>query len=372
MQVVLLQIFLWILRIILLLLILMIALIAIVMIVPVRYRMEGHLHEKKPTVRGRVTWFFYLFNMKFKYDEKFHMVIRVFGIKVYDSLGERNPENQKEIDKDSGVIENMADSMVQITNSEEDLNDTIKEFKSVEKTDTVTLEKYNGTSEYNTSPKEVNEYTLEDFEKEVEVLEKEEAELADKTIRKQKKSEKAFERKKFCQTSDNTIPKGKNKKTFEEIQEDFKIKIKDIFNKIKDILKKIQNRKLKADHYIELWNRRETQVTFQRAKKKLGKVLKALSPKSWKIEGNIGFLDPATTGKVMGAIGSLYPILGNKVSIIPDFENEIFKLDGNAKGHIRLGNLIYQVISLLLNRQCFKFIKLVFDERDGSKKKKEI
>ena len=67
MQVVLLQILLWILRIILFLLLLMLVLIAIVMIVPIRYQVEGDFHEKKPGMRGKITWFFYLIYMKFSY-----------------------------------------------------------------------------------------------------------------------------------------------------------------------------------------------------------------------------------------------------------------------------------------------------------------
>ena len=89
--------------------------------------------------------------------------------------------------------------------------------------------------------------------------------------------------------------------------------------------------------------------------------------------GNVGFADPSTTGKLMGTIGAMYPIVGNHVYVVPDFENEVLEVEGNMKGHIRLGNLTYQVISLLLNPHCIKFIKLVFDELSGSKnRKKEI
>lgn len=259
MQVVLLQILLWILRIILFLVLLIVALLAIVMIIPIRYRVEGELHEKKPGIRGKVTWFFYLVNMKFNYDEEFHMVVRVFGLKVYDSGQELSCEQEQPLK------------------------------------DTVIVEKIKG----------------------------------------------------------------------------IKIKIQDIVQKLKDIVRKIQDGKLKVEHYLELWNRKETQITFQRAKKKLVRVIKAILPRKWNVSGEIGFEDPATTGKIMGALGALYPIVGNRVQMIPDFENEVLEVEGKVKGHIRLGNLMYQLISLLLNRHCFKFIKLVFDELGGSKKKKK-
>ena len=73
MGVVLLQILQWILRIILFLLLLILILIAIILIVPIRYQAEGEFLEKKPGVRGKITWFFYLIYMKFCYDEEFRM-----------------------------------------------------------------------------------------------------------------------------------------------------------------------------------------------------------------------------------------------------------------------------------------------------------
>ena len=283
MQVVLLQILLWILRIILFLLLLVMVLIAVVMLVPIRYQVEGNLHQKKPCAWGRVTWFFYLINMKFKYEEEFHMDVRVFGFKVYDS--------SKEV--------------------------YCKKEPLVE--DTIIVDK----------------------------------------------------RKKKIDISKSTFNKKENKKSFDEKVEELKIKISSIVQKVKELWKKIQDGKIKAEHYFELWNKKETQVTFQRAKNKLGKVIKAIMPKKWYICGDVGLKDPSITGKMMGALGAMYPIVGNNVLIIPDFENEILELKGKAKGKIRLGNLVYQIISLLLNRYCFKFIKLVLDELGGSKKRKK-
>ena len=163
----------------------------------------------------------------------------------------------------------------------------------------------------------------------------------------------------------------KEKKSFSEKVEDIKSKIQDIIQKIQDIIAKIQDGKLKVEHYLELWNRNETQITFNRAKKKFGKMIIAVIPRRWMLAGEVGFDDPATTGKFMGVLGAMYPIFGNKVQIIPNFDNSVMNIEGKLKGHIRLGNLLYQIVSLLLNRHCFKFIKLVFDELGGSSKGKK-
>ena len=97
-------------------------------------------------------------------------------------------------------------------------------------------------------------------------------------------------------------------------------------------------------------------------------MIKAVLPRKWKLTGEIGLKDPCTTGQFMGALGAMYPILGNKVQIVPNFDVEVINIEGSVKGHIRLGNLLYQMVSLILNIHCFKFIKLVLDELSGSKK----
>lgn len=376
MQVVLLQILLWILRIILILLLLMIVLIAMIMIVPIRYRVEGQLHEKKPGLRGKVTWFFYLIHMKFIYEKEFHISVRVFGFKVYDSLCQEKSVKEKKSKKTDNIEENKSDNSVGL--EETTVKDTVVSVESPEsvfcKNNT---EGFNGNTEelqgVGNSSEELQgishsgEDELAAWEREVKAQEKEEEEFAKKVIKEQ---EKRFGSKKN-KSRDSSNKDKTNKKSLDERIEDFKIKIQGIIEKVKEILKKIQDGKLKVEHYLELWNRKETQITFQRAKRKFGKVLKALLPKKWKLLGNIGFQDPATTGKLMGAIGAMYPILGNNVQIVPDFENEVIELEGNMKGHVRLGNLTYQLISLLLNPHCFKFIKLVFDELGSSKKRKK-
>ena len=355
MQVVLLQILLWILRIILFLLLLMLVLIAIVMIVPIRYQVEGDFHEKKPGMRGKITWFFYLIYMKFSYEEEFHIVVRVLGIKVYDSLKESKAFKKNKIVSEKSV-ENTSNS--DITKEEVlENSDTNIDFPEVEVCNTEEDKKQVITSN--------TEDELAVWEREVEALEKEEAELASRIIHEQKTSEDNIGRKK------TTSRNNKNKKSLEEKIEDVKTKIVNVVEKVKEIWEKIQNGKLKVEHYLELWNRKETQITFQRAKRKFGKVIKAILPRKWNIDGNIGFEDPSTTGKLLGALGAMYPILGNHIRMIPDFENEVLEIEGKAKGHIRLGNLTYQLVSLLLNRHCFKFIKLIFDELGGSKKKKK-
>ena len=197
MQVVLLQILLWILRIILFLLLLMIVLLTIIMIVPIRYQVEGEFREKKPGIRGKITWFFYLIHMKFAYEDEFHIVVRVFGIKVYDSLSES--KSFKKIKKDSKK------SQEKTSNSdimkEEALENSDRDINSPE------VEVHNMEEDKNQEIISNTEDELAVWEREVEALEKEEAELASRIIHEQKTSDDNIGRKK--KTSKN----NKNKKS---------------------------------------------------------------------------------------------------------------------------------------------------------------
>ena len=330
MGVLLVQILQWILRIILFLILLVIGLLIIVLVVPIRYQAEGVFLEKKPGVRGKVTWFFYLIYVSFAYEKEFRLQARIFGLNVFDSAN----STQKKEKKTKKVNKKSADAV---------------ECENVDE---------NAAGQAENVPKENSEADMDEsvaWEKEMEAEAKDESEFINQSLQQET-------------TSAESSAKQKEKKSLSEKIEDIKLKIQGILQKIKNIISKIQEGKLKVEHYLELWNRKETQITLGRAKTKLGRMMKAVLPRKWKLTGEIGLKDPCTTGQFMGALGAMYPILGNRVQIVPDFEEEVINIEGSVKGHIRLGNLLYQVISLLLNRHCFKFIKMIFDELGSSKK----
>ena len=386
MGVVLLQILQWILRIILFLLLLLLVLLIIVLIVPIRYRAEGDFLEKKPGIRGKVTWFFYLIYMKFCYEGEFRMQVRVLGFKVFDSIdGASKPKAKK---KNREKVQSKSEDVTrEEKKAEESLNEGKKVTSENSTNDIVgnnisgsdhalsnSLEKKTENADEESVIQNVKCNAKEDdlaaWEKEIEAEAREEAELAKKITEKKEENELT---KQVIEKNEKVFETSaeKEKKTFSEKVEDIKSKIQDIIQKIKNIIAKIQDGKLKVEHYLELWNRDETQITFGRAKTKLVRMIIAILPKKWKITGEIGFDDPAMTGQFMGVLGAMYPILGNKAQIVPNFENAVINVEGNLKGHIRLGTLLYQLVSLILNRHCFKFIKLVFDELGSSKKTKK-
>jgi len=367
MEVVVLQILQWILRIILFLLLFLLIMLVVVLVVPIRYQAKGDFLEKKPGVRGKITWFFYLIYMSFAYEDTFHMQLRVFGIKVFDT-------KKKMIKSDSGQEQ-----------SEEILVEEgqIKENINVDGNTDCVLEDIHGhadaeiidTAEHVLEEKNTNmipaDENLTNKDSQTDVQDEAEQIFAEDSVGIQKTENiQSYDFEEIDQIAND---KKKEKKSFAQKMQELKLKVQELIQKIKDILNKIKEGKLKVEHYLELWNRKETQITFGRAKTKLGRMVKAILPGKWEITGEIGFDNPCTTGQLMGILGALYPIIGSRIKIVPNFENEIMQIQGRLKGHICLGNLLYQLVSLLLNRHCFKFIKLIFDELSGSKKSvKEI
>ena len=165
--------------------------------------------------------------------------------------------------------------------------------------------------------------------------------------------------------------KKKEKKTLSDIFSLIATNCMAFMKKIKEIWAGIREGKEKAEYYLSLWNASETQITLQRAKKKMGKMIKSMMPRKWELTGHVGCEDPAFTGCVMGVLGSLYPFTGNKVRMVPEFDQKIIILEGYIRGHICLGKILYQLVSFILNKHCMKVIKIMFEEF-GNSGKKEI
>lgn len=384
MGVVLLNILQWILRIVLFLLLFVFVLVMVVLVVPVRYQAEGEFIEKVPGIRGKVTWFFYLFYMSFVYEEDFLIQVRLFGFKIFDSAGSGMQKSGRKSSR--GMIDDSDDSLDEVYEiggaSEDNLNEKYETRASSEdslnercETQKISEDNLNERCE----TREISE-TLSDKMTETQAVDADSKVNNDESVYKKEikqtdgvvaEGEKYNFQEAMAEQEATDSETGKVKKSFAEKIESMKLKIQDIIQKVKDIFTKIKEGKLKAEHYLELWNRKETQVTFHRAKKKLWKMVKAILPGKWIVAGEIGFDNPCTTGQMMGILGALYPVFGNKIQIVPDFESEVMNIRAEVKGHIRLGNLLYQLVSLLLNKYCIKFIKLIFDELSSSKKSKK-
>lgn len=118
--------------------------------------------------------------------------------------------------------------------------------------------------------------------------------------------------------------------------------------KPKNKTKKIEELLEKKDKIMDLITDESHIDAFKKLKKAIFILLKRLKPV--KVDGKIrfGFEDPSTTGKVLGGISMFYPVFGDSLVIIPDFEKQILKGTIYLKGKIRICHFVSFLTRLIL------------------------
>ncbi len=136
------------------------------------------------------------------------------------------------------------------------------------------------------------------------------------------------------------------------ILKNIKYTIIKICDKIKHIVNNIRYYIdiLKSDTFRRAWSICSPQVFG---------LFKSILP--GKIQGNIkiGTGDPAGTGQVLAVYGILYPLIGNHIEIIPDFERQIVEGDLFIKGKITFFRLVKTAWIVYFNKDLRHLIKLL-------------
>lgn len=140
-------------------------------------------------------------------------------------------------------------------------------------------------------------------------------------------------------------------------------KIKYTFCKICDTIKNIKN---EISFYKELWKRPEGKAALLKVLSQLKYLWKKARPS--KLQGNVvfGTGDPAATGQILGILGTIYGVLPQGVSIIPDFEEERYEGTIQIKGKLKLIHVLLIVIRLLSDRNFKTIVKEIMD-REGDR-----
>lgn len=301
-----LQVLKWILWIILGLLIGIVFLAALVLLVPVRYRIEGEYQESSQVLWGRMSWLLSLVQFTFTYGNGGGKKLKLLGITIYDSTRRKKSPKPKRTPKPAPK------KKVHITGGQERSSDAEAEGKG-------------GREE----TESLKPYPIEgETKKETLVMEK--------------------------------APEEKKKSICEQIKE-IREGLVDLLREIKLFWETAQNKLEVINYYWDFWKKETTQSAWHKAKKRIGKGLKSILPRKWLLVGNIGFQDPSLTGQLMACVGILYPIHGGHLQIIPDFEESRLEVRGFAKGKIILGILLYQLLILILDKNCKALIQWILE-----------
>lgn len=137
-------------------------------------------------------------------------------------------------------------------------------------------------------------------------------------------------------------------------------KIKDKIGKIKDkirsVKEKIYHLNIKKNYILDMKDDERVRSGVGYAKDKFLLILKRILPK--KLNGYVAFgmEDPASTGKILGSVSAFFPIWGEHVTLVPDFENKRLEVDADLKGRIMIALLVIPALKVWFNKDI-KYIR---------------
>lgn len=295
---------------------LLLLLILLVLFVPIRYRLIGHKEGETLAFTAKVTYLLHLLSVRFEYPEPGSLIIRVFGIRIFDSAKQKEQDAEKKKGSDK-MSPKDNDKKTADEKLHEENDRILEETPGKDNAAADTFVKEDGNEEEEAGS---HEDLQENFPKEA----KEKKSLAERV-----------------------------KEIFQKIQ----YTIRSICDKIKSSLQKAEELKKTVTYYKDSITKRENRKLFGRAKKRLFKVLKSIRPRVLKADLHIGTGSPDTTGYLCAAYGMLSPVLGNNVRITPDFEETVWEGRVYIKGRITIFTILWQALGIILDKQLRIFIK---------------
>lgn len=262
--------------------------ILLVLFVPVRYRIEGSYYGR-PSGRARVTWLLHMVSVTAAYEDDFSVIIRLFGFRILKPVEESREDAEDMVVQAMEVTEEDAEHASRniIHGVEQEEKGRIQqEFRSGQE--------HSGARE--TSPP----------------------------------------------------PPGRNR--FQKISDRiaaFAAKLKFSFSRICDKLKSIKDKKEEIQAWI---SNKDNQKTVRLLLLQLKKLIRHLLPKKGKGEVVFGFEDPYMTGQVLTAAAVIYPFCHDKLDIYPAFDRQVFTAEGNFKGRIRIGTLLFIAVRMVFDK----------------------
>ena len=294
---------------------LLLAVVLAVLFVPVRYRADGSFHEEL-TASARVTWFLHLLSARIIFEKELNVKAFICGIQIYPRAARIKKQSCPQGHSGS---EGQEDTREGMTGKRPENGETAKPAEAVKFPEPVTPLEPAGDS-------------------------KEEADAFEEADREAFGAEGRTKQKEF--SAGNMT--DRLKRLVQKLQDS----LRDIRSTLRGLYERLS-------YYKSIWDREETQRAFRLASAQLSKTMRHVLPRCTDVYAVIGTGDPASTGQVLAVQGMLYPWLGDKVHIVPDFEEEHFEGEFHLRGHIRAGVLGFYVLRLMFDRDVRHFVGIL-------------
>lgn len=323
---------------------------------PMRYRVEVTRTEgeDEPPVRikGKITWFLHILNVRIRYPAQTTVLAKVFFIPVYTLPKKEKQKKHKAKEKKRENQEPEADSA-------EASSDQKEETDSAETTSSGQEEKENAgaaspeiredTAEINKEPQSITDQNAKKAE--------EQSEIPHVTIKGTKASQEETEEKIPLKDRIRLLWEFL-KKIISQIRnlfQNIQYTIQNICDKIKSVLENIQ-------YYREVIESDIFRQSFGLCKGELAYLLKKLKPDKLKADFIVGMDDPAATAEILAIYGMLYPMIGSDVNVAGDFENKRIEGLFVVKGHMNVYTFLKIAVKLYFNKDIKKLIRLLKKE----------
>ena len=140
------------------------------------------------------------------------------------------------------------------------------------------------------------------------------------------------------------------RKLFSAIR-NIKYTIRKIYDKINHIIHNIR-------YYIKILQTESFKRAFMLCREQLLRLMKIVLPRKVSGTFTIGMEDPAATGQILSIYGILYPLIGDSITVIPDFEKPVMEGSFRFKGKITAFTLIRIAAKIYFDKDLKRVICL--------------
>lgn len=319
-------------------------LLLLVLFVPIRYRIDASKDaegEQQIHALIKVTWLLHLLNIRFLYPEEAYLRVRIACFTLFRS---DQPTKEAASSKKNAAAEKKKESeakTVKTSKASREAEDTLLATEDVEgsgeQPQTMDEDGWSPIDNTQIKPDEKTEAKLKDAPKnQTENATHTETDSEESTSKWELLREKIL----WC------------------IQKLWKL-LKNIRYTIQSIYDKIRN----IIHHIRYYYRVLQSELFRRTWEKYSKevlcLLKRIAPRKIKGYLHIGMEDPATTGQILGYYGMLYPLIGEHIDVVPDFEHVILEGTLKIRGNITLFQAVRIACTIYFDKDLQKLIRLL-------------
>lgn len=319
-------------------------LLLLVLFVPIRYRIDASKDaegEQQIHALIKVTWLLHLLNIRFLYPEEAYLRVRIACFTLFRS---DQPTKETASSKKNAAAEKKKESeakTVKTSKASREAEDALLATEDVEDSgeQPQTMDENGWSPIDNTQikPDEKTEAKLKDAPKnQTENATHTETDSEESTSKWELLREKIL----WC------IRK------IWKLLKNIRYTIQSIYDKIRNIIHHIRYyyRVLQSELFDRTWEKYSKEVLC---------LLKRIAPRKIKGYLHIGMEDPATTGQILGYYGMLYPLIGEHIDVVPDFDHVILEGTLKIRGNITLFQAVRIACTIYFDKDLQKLIRLL-------------